>query len=83
MSGLRIGSLCAGVGGLDIAVERVFGATVAWVAESEAAPSRVLAARWPDVPNLGDITAVDWDRVGEGVMPGEPSAVDIVTAGFP
>jgi DNA (cytosine-5)-methyltransferase 1 len=38
------------------------------------APSRVLARHWPDVPNLGDITAVDWRTV-------EP--VDVLTGGTP
>src|SRR5213075_2264331 len=36
--------------------------------------NKILAHRYPDVPNLGDLTAVDWSRV-------EP--VDILTAGFP
>ena len=43
MSGLTHGSLFAGYGGLDLAIEDVFGARTAWVAEYEAAPSRVLA----------------------------------------
>lgn len=46
-------------------------ATVAWeplgwepvaFAEIEPFPSAVLAARWPDVPNLGDVTKVDWSQ---------------------
>lgn len=74
MSGLRIGSLFSGVGGLDMAVEAFFGAETAWHCEFDVNPSKVLAARWPGVPNLGDITAVDWSTV-------EP--VDIVCGGSP
>ena len=42
--------------------------------EYDDAPSKILAHHWPDVPNHGDITAVDWAAV-------EP--VSIITAGFP
>jgi DNA (cytosine-5)-methyltransferase 1 len=71
---VRIGSLFSGAGGLDVAVERVFGATTAWHCEVDPAASKVLAAHWPGVPNLGDITVVDWTAV-------EP--VDILCGGFP
>jgi DNA (cytosine-5)-methyltransferase 1 len=72
--GPRIGSLFSGYGGLDLAVAEVLGGTVAWHCENDTAASRVLAHHWPDVPNLGDITAVDWSTV-------EP--VDVLTGGFP
>ena len=71
---LRIGSLFSGIGGLDLAVEAAFGATTAWHVECEAAPSKVLAYRWPGVPNFGDVTTVDWSQV-------EP--VDIIAGGSP
>ncbi len=71
---LKVGSLFSGVGGLDLAVEAFFGATTAWHCEFDPEPSKVLAARWPGVPNLGDVTAVDWSQV-------EP--VDILCGGFP
>lgn len=70
----RIGSLFSGYGGLDLAVAQVLGGSVAWHCENDPAAARVLAHHWPDVPNLGDITAVSWDRV-------EP--VDVLTGGFP
>jgi DNA (cytosine-5)-methyltransferase 1 len=73
-SSLRLGSLCTGYGGLDMAVQRVFGATLAWVADSDRNVSTLLAMRFPRVPNLGDISRIDWRRL-------EP--VDIVCAGFP
>ncbi|WP_188491947.1 DNA cytosine methyltransferase [Williamsia phyllosphaerae] len=73
MSGPRIGSLCSGYGGIDLAVEQFFGARTAWHCEYEPGPSKILAHHW-DVPNHHDLTAVDWDTV-------EP--VDILTAGWP
>jgi DNA (cytosine-5)-methyltransferase 1 len=72
--GLRIGSLFSGYGGLDLAVISQTDATMAWHCEYEEAPSKVLAAHYPGVPNFGDITKVDFTSV-------EP--VDILTGGFP
>jgi DNA (cytosine-5)-methyltransferase 1 len=71
---VRLGSLFSGAGQLDCAVERVFGATAVWHSEVDPAASKVLAAHWPGVPNLGDITVVDWSGV-------EP--VDILCGGYP
>ena len=52
----------------------MFNARTVWQAEWEDAPSQVLARHWPGVPNLRDVTAVDWASV-------EP--VDIIAGGFP
>lgn len=72
--GLRIGSLCTGYGGLDIAVLAIFGGRLVWCADNDKHVSTILAARYPDVPNLGDLTALDWAEV---------PTVDILCAGFP
>ncbi|MFB6666534.1 DNA cytosine methyltransferase [Streptomyces parvus] len=72
--GLRIGSVCSGYRGLDIGVETVFGGSTAWVADNDPGASRILAHHLPGVPNLGDITAVDWQNV-------EP--VDVLCGGYP
>ncbi|MET7429580.1 DNA cytosine methyltransferase [Streptomyces flaveolus] len=40
--------------------------------------AKILARHWPDVPNLGDITKVDWQAVIEEYGP-----IDILTGGFP
>ncbi|WP_411142560.1 DNA cytosine methyltransferase [Streptomyces sp. x-80] len=74
MSGPRIGSLCTGYGGLDMAAQGVFGGELAWVADNDPGASRILAHHHPRVPNLGDLTAVDWQDM-------EP--VDIVCGGYP
>lgn len=63
MSALRSGELFAGVGGLGMAVDEVFGSSPAWFAEFDAAPSKVLAHRFPDVPNYGDVTKIDFRTV--------------------
>ncbi|UJW32596.1 DNA cytosine methyltransferase [Saccharothrix sp. AJ9571] len=69
-----IGSLCTGVAGLDIGVAAVLGGRIAWYSEIDSHAARVLAARLPGVPNLGDLRAVDFAAV-------EP--IEVLTAGFP
>lgn len=71
---MRVGELCAGYNGLGMAVEEVFGATPAWFSEYEAAPSKILAHRYPAVPNYGDMTAIDWANIEH---------VDIISGGTP
>ena len=73
-SELRIGSLFSGYGGLDLAVEHVFNAKTAWFSELNEPVARVFSRHWPEAPNLGDITTIDWCQV-------EP--VDILIGGFP
>jgi DNA (cytosine-5)-methyltransferase 1 len=82
----RVGSLCTGYGGLDLAVANVFGGETVWVADPDPDVSLVLAKRFPGVPNLGDITAIDWSRRVarvDSLMPLEVAEVDILTAGYP
>lgn len=71
---MKLGSLFSGYGGLDMGISQVIDARPVWFSEIEKAPSQILAHHWADVPNLGDITKVDWADV-------EP--VDILTGGFP
>ena len=70
---MKIGSLCTGYGGLDIAVEAFFIAEMVWCAEIDKQASELIATRF-NKPNLGDIKQIDWDTV-------EP--IDILTAGYP
>lgn len=70
-----IGSLFSGYCGLDLAIKEVFpDATTAFVSDIDKGACKILAHRFPDVPNLGDISAVDWSQI-------EP--VDIIAGGFP
>ncbi|TDO92381.1 DNA (cytosine-5)-methyltransferase 1 [Enemella evansiae] len=71
---LRVGSLFSGYGGLDLAVEHVFDAETIWFSEINEPVARVFAHHWPDAPNLGDITAINWSTV---------PPVDILCGGFP
>ena len=71
---MKLGSLFSGYGGLDMAVTAAFGAETAWVSDFDTGPNKILAHRYPNVPNLGDITTIDWSQV-------EP--VDILIGGFP
>ena len=71
-----LGSLFTGYGGLDMGVMTALdpSARVAWTSDIEAGPCKLAATRWPDTPNLGDITAIDWANA-------EP--VDIICGGSP
>lgn len=71
---LRIGELCSGYNGLGMAIEEVFGGTPAWFSEYDAAPSKILAHHYPDVPNYGDMTQIDWAAIEH---------VDIISGGTP
>lgn len=71
-----IGSLFTGYGGLDMGVAMALDpdARVAWTSDVEPGPCKLAQVRWPNTPNLGDITKVDWADV-------EP--VDIICGGSP
>lgn len=73
LAGLAVAGLCAGYGGLEIAVENLGGET-SWLVEYEPHARRVLSHRWPEVPCYGDLKTLDWDKL---------SPVDVVVAGFP
>ena len=70
----RIGSLFAGYGGLDLAVEEVFGGELAWYSEIDKGALKILEHRFPGIANVGSVTEADWSQV-------EP--VDILTGGSP
>ena len=67
------GSLFAGIGGIDLGLERA-GWRGRWQVEWDPFCQRVLAKHWPDVQRYGDITTVDWSGV---------ERVDLLAGGFP
>lgn len=71
---LKAAELFSGYGGLALAVEEVFGAETTWFSEFDAAPSKILAHHWPNVPNYGDVTQIDFNTVPH---------VDIISGGSP
>jgi DNA (cytosine-5)-methyltransferase 1 len=68
-----VGSLFSGIGGIDLGLERA-GMRVVWQSEVDPFCCRVLARHWPDVPNLGDVTTIDWSGV---------ERPDLVCGGYP
>ncbi|MBI4695548.1 MAG: DNA (cytosine-5-)-methyltransferase [Gammaproteobacteria bacterium] len=74
MNELRVGSLFAGIGSFDLGFERAGGFRTVWFSEIDRFCSAVLDARFPGIPNHGDITAIRGCNV-------EP--VDVLVGGFP
>ena len=70
---MRVGSLFTGVGGFDLAAEWQ-GWSIAWQSEIDPYCTELLKERFPGVPNLGDITTINWSGV---------ERPDIITGGFP
>jgi DNA (cytosine-5)-methyltransferase 1 len=70
---LKIGSLCTGYGGLDLAVEAYFRAETIWCAEIDKHASQVIKERF-NIPNHGNIKEINW---------AELDPIDILTAGYP
>lgn len=71
----RLLSLATGYGGLDMAVEATTGARLAYVSDVDLGACTLLAHRYPDVPNLGDMTRIDWASL--------TGPVDVIAGGTP
>lgn len=67
------GSLFAGIGGIDLGLERA-GWECKWQVENDSYCQRVLAKHWPDVPKYGDIKELSGKEL---------SPVNMISAGFP
>jgi DNA (cytosine-5)-methyltransferase 1 len=71
---LTVGSLFSGIGGFEIGLERTGYFKTIWQCENNDYSSEVLKKHWPDVPNFGDITKVNWDEI---------KRPDVLCGGFP
>ena len=77
----RILSLFSGYGGLDMAVQEVFGGDLVAVADIDSGPCKILAHRHPGVPNLGDVSTIDWTAIHADIICGGSPCQDLSTAG--
>lgn len=71
---MKSGSLFSGTTALDMAAAEVLDVEPAWFSDIDPGACALLAHHYPNVPNLGDITTVDWDNV---------ERVWMLTGGFP
>jgi DNA (cytosine-5)-methyltransferase 1 len=76
MPNLTVGSLFAGIGGLDLGAERA-GFDVIWQCEQDDYCTKVLNKHWPDVPVYNDVQTLYTD---DGPEPEKPN---ILCGGFP
>ncbi|MDM3064142.1 DNA (cytosine-5-)-methyltransferase [Citrobacter sp. CK180] len=76
MRAVTYGSICSGIEAASVAWEPL-GWKPVWFAEIEPFPCAVLNSRWPQVPNLGDMTAIA-ELVDIGVI-----APEIIVGGTP
>lgn len=73
---MRFLSLFSGIEAASVALEPLGWTAVAF-AEIEPAPCAILEARYPDVPNLGDVTMITDERIAA------LGAIDVVIGGSP
>lgn len=76
MTKFTYGSICSGIEAASCAWSDF--ATPLWFSEIEPFPCAVLAHHFPDVPNLGDMTALP-----EKILNGEIPAPDVLVGGTP
>lgn len=74
MTTLTVAELCTGYAGLTIALQQVADVEPAWFSEVDKAACSTLTHHYPDVPNYGDMTRIDWKDV---------PAVDLIAGGTP
>jgi DNA (cytosine-5)-methyltransferase 1 len=74
---ITFGSVCSGIEAASVAWHAL-GWRCSWVAEIDAFPSAVLVHRYPDVPNLGDMTTI-----AARILAGEVEAPDVLVGGTP
>ncbi|MBV7694077.1 DNA cytosine methyltransferase, partial [Limnobaculum sp. M2-1] len=74
---MKYGSVCSGIEAASVAWEPL-GLEPVWFSEIEPFPCEVLNYHWPDVVNLGDMTAIA-EKIKSGVV----QAPDILVGGTP
>ena len=74
---IRFGSVCSGVEAASLAFKPL-GWSAAWFSEIEPFPCELLKQRYPNVPNLGDMT-----KIPEKIKAGEIELPDVLCGGCP
>lgn len=72
-----VGSICSGIEAASVAWESL-GVKFDWFSETAPFPSRVLAEKYPSIPNLGDMNGIP-----ELIKQGKISAPDLICGGTP
>ena len=72
-----VGSICSGIEAASVAWEPL-GMQFEWFSEIADFPSRILAAKYPNVTNLGDM-----NRIPEMISNGDIPAPDNICGGTP
>ena len=72
-SKMKFGSLFAGIGGLDLGLERA-GMECRWQVEIDDYCNKILSKHWPNVPKYRDVREVGKENL---------EAVDLICGGFP
>lgn len=72
---LTVGSLFAGIGGIELGLERTGGFKTIWQVESDEYARRVLEKHWPDVRRWDDVRTFPPDETWE--------RPDLICGGFP
>ena len=98
MTPLTVGSLFAGIGGIELGLEWTGGFKTVWQVENDEYATKVLERHWPDVRRWGDVWTFPPDTTserleggtgsgvqGDSIRPAKRSQwyVDLITAGFP
>jgi DNA (cytosine-5)-methyltransferase 1 len=76
MRKLTVGSLFAGIGGIDLGLERTGGFETVWQVEIDDYARRVLAKHWPNVRRWDDVRTFPPE-------PAEEWRCDVICGGFP
>jgi DNA (cytosine-5)-methyltransferase 1 len=72
--------LFEGYGGLTLGVQHIVGGSLWAYSEIEPSSIKLLEAHFPGVPNLGDVSAINWR---EWMPPLNNLEVDVIVGGFP
>jgi DNA (cytosine-5)-methyltransferase 1 len=74
---LTVGSVCSGIEAASVAWKPL-GLDFLWFSETSDFPSRVLKEKYPEIPNLGDMT-----EIRERMMEGRVPCPDLICGGTP